>query len=115
MGIPLSVAFICMLIAIAGLVFNAFPPIAVWATYVLTFVFMLSQNLPVYYFCLFIRNDKALTGRYNEFQIQTVIVLDFVTNLLMVIIMLVGGTSLIQDACEKGYEASYDGVSCISV
>lgn len=110
---PAVVMITLVFTAVAGVVYGAFPPIPIPATYVICVVVQASWFFVLLYYPLFVVNDKKLNFRYREFELQSTQVMLQVAGLMVHIIDVTFAFRLVDEGCKSSYEDEYDGVSCI--
>lgn len=113
--IPDTVLVALVTIALLGLN-GHFAPISVGGAYAVAIGVFVTQFYVTLFTPLIMRRDasdgSAITTRYLEFQIQTLMIVSNVVRLIVDIISAFWAASKVLESCKESYENVYEGVSC---
>ena len=110
--VPTLIMTISVIIALMGLLSGVFPPMPIWAYYIVHLSISMVITFFETYYPLFIGADKTLTKKYAEFQLQICMNFEDTFLLIAAIFSVMWFSPHVYSECEVNYGASYDGVTC---
>mmetsp|Transcript_31957 Transcript_31957/g.77255 ORF Transcript_31957/g.77255 Transcript_31957/m.77255 type:complete len:493 (+) Transcript_31957:186-1664(+) len=109
---PTIVMIILVVLVLSGMLYNDFPPMPIWAFYVVALAISFVPGFFGAYAPLFVGADKMLTRKYNEFQTQLSLSVYNIFLLIASIFSMLWFSPHVHSECEANYEANYEGVTC---
>ncbi|OEU23654.1 hypothetical protein FRACYDRAFT_233826 [Fragilariopsis cylindrus CCMP1102] len=110
--IPIIGLVLLDVVGVIGVAYGAFPPMPVWAVYILSTMIYVLKYFVWLYTPLYVMQDKNLTSRYLEFQQQSLFLFVNMPYLLIDILCFVLFQGSILDKCISVYEEVYAKTSC---